>query len=80
MWRVHFDERTGVFVLQVLRLGFMWRTVMRTVPGPAGEEAVSLANMFGTYDDAVAHSEAIGLNKLYRDRSRIRFLEAVSPI
>lgn len=71
MWRVHFDERKGVFVLQVLRLGIFWRTVMKAEDKPS-------QLTFGKYDEAVNHSEQIGLNKLYRDRSRNRFLEAVS--
>lgn len=76
MFRVHFDERTGAFVLQVLRLHFLWRVVQREISGKDGSVFVDVS--FQTYEDAIAHVKAIGLDKLYRDGSRNRLVEAMS--
>lgn len=56
MYRIHFDPRTGEFVIQVSCWWFFWF-------------AVSTNHPLTTYDEARAYVGAIGLDKLYQDRS-----------
>ena len=56
MYRIHFDPRVGEFVIQVMKWGLFWITVSTNHP-------------LTTYDEARAHVGAIGLDKLYQDRS-----------
>lgn len=64
MYRIHFDPRTGRFVVQVMALGIFWQTV-------AIGEGEPLA--FPTYQQAVTHVNAIGLDVLYVNRSADAF-------
>ena len=61
-YRIHFNEHTGRFVIQVLRYWFFWRTVNF-------KDCVAGTPEFSTYEDALKHVDQIGLSQLYRDRS-----------
>jgi hypothetical protein len=65
MFRIHFDPKTGMFLLQVKGHGFFWRTVM----------ASKTPARFKSYDDVMNHVKEIGLNKLYRDGSANKFMQ-----
>ena len=55
MYRIHFDELTNRFVIQVLRYWFFWRIIQKV--------------NFETYDEAMQYVVRIGLSRLYRDGS-----------
>lgn len=59
MFRIHFDEQSSRFIIQVLRYGFLWRTVK-------GSDFTSL---IGARD----YVSEIGLDRLYKDRSADKF-------
>lgn len=59
MFRIHFDETKNHFVIQVLRYGFLWRTVR-------GLDFTSLLA-------ARSYANQIGLDELYKDRSADKF-------
>lgn len=60
-FRIHFDETNNYFVVQVLRMGVVWRTVKNLA--------------FDTMDGAMEHVTRIGLNKLYKDKSAGKYHE-----
>lgn len=66
MFRIHFDHKAGVFVVQVLWCGLIWRTVCETISGCDG--AVCPQRQFPTYADARLWVEAIGLADLYDEQ------------
>lgn len=55
MYRIHFNPKTGKFVIQVQAFSMLW------------VDAKGMS--FATYDEAASHVEEVGLNKLYEDRS-----------
>lgn len=59
MYRIHFDYKTARFVVQVLRCGLVWRSA----------EGLD----YGTYDEATSAVTAIGLDKLYANKSHDKF-------
>ena len=59
MFRIHFDEQTNRFIIQVLRYGFLWRTVK-------GLD-------FSTLRDARSYASSTGLDELYKDKSADKF-------
>jgi len=59
MYRIHFDIKTGKFVVQVVCCHLFWRSV----PDVA----------FANYFEAVEHVKLIGLDQLYADRSVNKF-------
>lgn len=65
MFRIYFDPKTGMFLLQVKGYGFFWRTVM----------ASKTPARFKSYDDVMNHVKEIGLDKLYRDGSANKFMQ-----
>lgn len=67
MFRIEFDSRTGMFIIQVLRFWVLWVTV--------NEKEL----IFDTYSQALAHVEKIGLDKLYEDKSRDKFRQHMRP-
>jgi hypothetical protein len=60
MYRIHFDHRTGMFVIQVLYWGLFWTTVRS-----ADNEGLS----FKTFSEATKHVTAVGLDQLYQNKS-----------
>lgn len=59
MFRIHFDPVNGLFCVQVLMLGFIWRTVHNTQREPYG---------FATYEDARKWCRGIGLTEAYAEQ------------
>lgn len=78
MFRIEFDHRTGTFVIQVLRYGIFWMTVKNIISGADGDLACTAA--FPTHEAAVEYVKAIGLDKLYRDRSKNQFHDYMSKV
>lgn len=69
MFRIHFDYQTGTFVLQVaIWFGLTWRTVQGRIDEPGYEPL-----RFATFDEAKKHASAIGLDRLYADKSANQF-------
>ena len=64
MFRIIFDPRSGKFFIQISGSMFFWTNVKDL--------------SFDKYDDALAHVEQIGLNKLYQDKSANKFQEYVA--
>ena len=56
MYRINFDPEQATFVIQIIQWGFLWVTV-------------ATDKEFRTFDEARSHVNAIGLDKLYQDRS-----------
>lgn len=70
MYRIHFDHKSGKFIIQVSSwFNFAWQNV---ICGFSKE-----ALYFDTYDKAVQHVNEIGLNKLYQDRSHNQFVQQI---
>ena len=68
MYRITFDPRLGKFVVEIISFfGFIWRRVLSE-----GEWRV-----FNTYDEACAYVKAIGLDKLYENKSADRYREYI---
>ena len=74
MYRIHFDPKTGMFLVQVgCYFGLFWKTVGREIRGLAGETSVWEPLRFETYRDAGLYIDTIGLSALYDDRSANKF-------
>lgn len=75
MYRIHFDPKTGRFIIQVATgmLGLFWTTVGREIHRLAGESPVWEPLRFEKYRDACLHVDTIGLSALYDDRSINKF-------
>ena len=74
MFRIHFNPKTGRFVIQIgCCLGLFWRTVQREVHGLGGEPAAVLDHEFDTYNEALIYATNIGIDTLYADRSANQF-------
>ena len=71
MFRIHFDPKTGCFVIQVRSYVFFWTNVTAL----NGENDGLASMVFKTFDDASSYVKSIGLDKLYRDRSICKFDE-----
>lgn len=65
MFRIHFVPKIGQFCIQVLMYGMFWVTVKGDY------------QFFTTLEAAYSRVEAIGLDKLYEDKSRHHFTEAM---
>lgn len=66
MYRIHFNYKTGNFVVQVLVLGLFWMTVRRKYEtGDLYDENTEFSN----YGVACQWVEIIGLNRLYTNKS-----------
>ena len=59
MFRIHFDELNNHFIIQVLRYGFLWRTV----------KGLDFATLLAARD----YVSEIGLDRLYKDKSADKF-------
>lgn len=72
MYRIHFDPKTGWFILQVgCCYGLFWTTVMETFAGaPADAPKV---RQYATYAAAQKFATESGLATLYVDRSANKF-------
>jgi len=65
MYRIHFDPKIGRFIIQVLVLGFIWAPVKKLADTNDKVDRLT----FNKFSDAVDHVHAIGLDKLYIDKS-----------
>lgn len=69
MYRITFDPHLGKFVVEIISFfGFIWRRVLSE-----GEWL-----QFSTYDEACAYVKAIGLDKLYENKSADKYREYIS--
>lgn len=71
MFRIHFDHRTGQFVVQVLRFGLLWLTVRRAIAGPGSLEQklrLGKALSWESYAEARKWIEKVGLADLYDEQ------------
>ena len=59
MYRIHFNEVDNRFVIQILRYGFLWRTV----------KGLDFATLLAARD----YVSEIGLDRLYKDKSADKF-------
>ncbi len=78
MFRIHFNEKIGRFVIQVLVLGIFWKTIQiaRESKDPAKLPRFTFEeHSFRTYAEAIAYVQEIGLNTLYKDRSKNKYHE-----
>ncbi len=66
MFKIEFDPRIGAFVVAVIKWGFVWQRV-------ADAENQDRPLEFRTYDTACQYVQAIGLDKLYQDRSANKY-------
>lgn len=64
MYRIEFNPETGKFIIEVLRFSLFWTAV-------TGAE-------FETFDQAQSRVAAIGLDKLYADKSANRYREHIA--
>ncbi len=68
MYRIHFSPQVGKFVVQVLWIGSVWRTVRQhEASGPSTELT------FRTYSEAKTHVSEIGLDQLYSNKSADKY-------
>ncbi len=68
MFRIEFDPQLGAFVIEVLRMGFIWKRV-RTTDGQ---------NLtFDSYEKVRDHVCMMGLDKLYQDRSANKYQDYI---
>ena len=66
MWRIHFDPSLGMFKIQFLEWGFLWRTVQR-----ANDQGESLPHYFVTFKQAKTHAQSIGLDEAFFEQDRL---------
>lgn len=67
MYRIHFDHKTGKFILQAsIFFGLYWITVKN---GDGNGDGYA----FNTYEEARKHVSKIGLDQLYKDKSANQF-------
>lgn len=66
MFRIHFNSRTSMFVIQVLWFSTLWRTARREISGPGTPVSEPLA--FQTYEAARHWVESVGLSDLYDEQ------------
>lgn len=66
MFRIHFDPRTAMFVIQVQQFGTFWRTVHHKISGPGTQVSEPLS--FQTYEAARHWVESVGLADLYDEQ------------
>ena len=70
MFRISFDPKIGMFVIEVVAFfGLVWRRVLSE-----GDW-----RMFTTYAEACDYVKAIGLDKLYENKSADRYREYIDP-
>lgn len=69
MYRIHFDPRIGRFIIQVLVFGLFWSSVKKLAESNDKTESLT----FHTFEGAVNHIQSIGLDKLYKDGSAMRY-------
>jgi hypothetical protein len=73
MYRIHFDQKIGRFIIQVLVYGFSWKTVL-VAKELKGEAPYPIKfdfekHSFRTFEEAGKHISEIGLDKLYQNKS-----------
>lgn len=71
MFRIHFDYKVGRFVIQVKTGSMFWSSVQVLAEDNESTKPIT----FETYDKAIAHIKAIGLDRLYKDKSISRYHE-----
>jgi hypothetical protein len=70
MYRIHFDHKTGKFVLQIATFGGLWWSTVKTGEGDG--------YTFDTFDKAKARVADIGLDKLYENKSADQYRTYIS--
>lgn len=65
MWRINFDHRTGMFIVQFLRFGLWWATVCQPLDGKTTIRA------FETYAAARTWAFSIGLNTAFSEQGTL---------
>ena len=66
MFRIHFDEQTSRFIVQVLRYNFLWRTV----------KGIDFETLLKARD----YVGEIGLDRLYQDRSADKYNSFIASV
>lgn len=69
MYRIHFDPKIGRFIIQVMVLGCFWAPVKKLADTNDKVDRLT----FNKFSEAVDHVEAIGLDKLYADKSANKY-------
>ncbi len=65
------DSKTGMFVVQVLVWGFLWRTVRARVADVEVGRPDTVERNFKTYAEARKWVEAIGLSDALREHGKL---------
>ena len=69
MYRIHFDPRISLFIVQVLCWGFWWRTVRHNISrGAHGETPAYEPRTWNTYEEARKWCRSIGLHEAYGEQ------------
>jgi hypothetical protein len=71
MFRIGFDSKTGMFVVQVLIFGLFWRTVQARVTDAEVGRPDTVERCFKTYAEARKWVEAIGLSDALREHGKL---------
>lgn len=83
MYRIHFDQKIGRFIIQVLAYGFLWKTVFIMKENKEGtNQSIKYdfeKHSFRTFDEAGLYVIEIGLNKLYQNKSANCFHNHMNP-